>query len=93
MRIVQTQGIAHHIEQDDTHARAMFVMLCLTEHHAGKDIGVCTEDAKENKYGRENEGRVMNVFEFQDTPRKFWIITEAWGHSEGYTTVLFPDEY
>ena len=93
MEIVQTKGIADYIEQDPTHRRAMFVMACITDHLAGKDYGVCTDDAKANQYGRENEGRVLNSFSFEHEPKKFWVLTEAWGHPEGYTTVLFPEEY
>lgn len=94
MEIVQTGGIASFIEQDETHGRAMFVMKCVTEHLAGNDNGVCTLDAKSNQHGRENQGRVLNTFAFEhDNSREFWILTEAWGHPEGYTTVLFPEEY
>lgn len=57
--------------------------------HAAGDWGeVCPEDAAENDWSLNNEGRLMSVYRSGDKP--FWIITE-WDHS--VTTILMPEDY
>ena len=83
-----------HNSQHTESWRRHFIAVAWTSHMSGSWGDTCADDAAMNDevYRSADGGRLMSSWERSGFP-KLWIITDAYGSPDAYSTILFPCEY